>query len=171
MMPIYGLNQGIQPIIGYNYGAVQIKRVKETLRTGIIIATSICTFGFLCIMFFSYNILSIFTTNDTKLIEMGSHALKMVLLFLPLNGFQIVSWAYFQAVGKPKQAIILTLTKQVILFFPLMLILPHFFQLEGIWMTPPIADLIAAILVIILLIIELKRLRGIEAGNISVSPI
>jgi putative MATE family efflux protein len=162
MMPLYGLNQGLQPIIGYNYGARQIGRVLETLRKGIIIATSVCVVGFLAAMFFSTAIISLFNSDDEELIRLGARALKIVLLMLPIYGFQVVSWAYFQAVGKPKQSIILTTTKQILFVIPLILILPHFFGLDGVWMAAPIADFLAACLAGVLLFVELKRLRDLE---------
>lgn len=161
MMPIYGLNQGIQPIIGYNYGAMQLDRVKETFKKGVFLATTICVVGFLVIMFFSIQIIHVFNSKDVNLIEIGSHALRVFLITLPLSGFQIVSWAYFQAVGKPKQSMILTLTKQLLLIIPLIIILPKYFGLSGIWIAGPIADVLAAILTGILLLIESKRLRKI----------
>ncbi len=162
MMPIFGLNQGIQPIIGFNYGAKNLQRVKETLSKGIFIATSICIVGFAVVMLFSYNIVSIFSANDQSLVRIGAHGIKIYLLLLPLNGFQIVSWAYFQAVGKPSQAMILTITKQVLLLIPLILILPSFYQLDGVWMAGPIADFFSACIAGGLLLVEAKRLKTIE---------
>ena len=144
MMPIYGLNQGIQPIIGFNYGAKHIDRVKETLRKGILIATAVCVAGFLAVMFFSADIVGLFNAEDKQFIALGGRALKIAVLMLPLNGFQVVSWAYFQAVGKPKQAMILTTTKQVLLVIPLVILLPRFFALDGVWIAMPIADFLEA---------------------------
>ena len=171
MMPIFGLNQGIQPIIGYNYGAKNIARVKETFKMGLIIATSICTAGFIAIELFSRNILSVFNSTDMHMISLGSHALKVFLIMLPLSGFQIVIWAYFQAVGKPKQSIILTMSKQVLIIVPLVLILPHFFNLEGVWMTAPIADFCSACLAIVLIYRELKHLNSIKPEEVVVKTI
>jgi len=162
MMPIFGLNQGIQPIIGFNYGAKNIHRVKETVRKGITLATIICSAGFIVVMLYSIDIVRVFSANDMNLVTMGSHGMKIFLLMLPLSGFQIVSWAYFQAVGKPRQSLILTLSKQVLLIIPLVLILPHFFKLDGIWMAVPIADFISALLAGTLMLLELRKLKLIE---------
>ncbi len=166
MMPLYGLNQGLQPIIGYNFGARHFDRVLEALRKGIIIATSVCLFGFFLTMFFSTEIMSVFNSDDAELIRMGSRALKIFLLMLPLNGFQIVSWAYFQAVGRPKQALILTTTKQVLFIIPLVLILPQFLGLDGIFVAAPIADFLAACLAGIMLFLEVRRLRELQKGMV-----
>jgi putative MATE family efflux protein len=162
MMPIFGLNQGIQPIIGYNYGAKLIGRVRETLRKGIFIATAVCMFGFLVSMLFTTNIVGLFNAQDKEFVALGSRALKIAFLMLPLSGFQVVSWAYFQAVGKPKQALILTTSKQVLFVIPLVLILPRYFALDGVWIAMPIADFAAACIAGVLLLLEAKRLRHLE---------
>jgi putative MATE family efflux protein len=162
MMPIYGLNQGIQPIIGFNYGAKHIDRVMETLRKGIFLATTVCVAGFLAVMLFSADIVALFNAEDKQFIALGGRALKIAVLMLPLNGFQVVSWAYFQAVGKPKQAMILTTTKQILFVIPLVVILPRFFGLDGVWIALPIADFLAACLATILLFVEVRRLRELR---------
>jgi putative MATE family efflux protein len=164
MMPIYGLNQGIQPIIGFNYGAKHIDRVQETLRKGIVIATTVCIAGFLAVILFSASIVGLFNAEDKEFIALGARALKIAVLMLPLNGFQVVSWAYFQAVGKPKQAMILTTTKQILFVIPLVVLLPKFFGLDGVWIAMPVADFLAASLAAILLIIELRRLRELKSS-------
>ncbi|MCX6143727.1 MAG: MATE family efflux transporter [Ignavibacteriales bacterium] len=162
MMPIYGLNQGIQPIIGFNYGAKHIDRVMETLRKGIVLATTVCVAGFLAVMLFSTDIVALFNAEDKQFIALGGRALKIAVLMLPLNGFQVVSWAYFQAVGKPKQAMILTTTKQMLFVIPLVVLLPRFFALDGVWIAMPIADFLAACLAAVLLIVEVRRLRELK---------
>ena len=167
MMPLYGLNQGLQPIIGYNYGARHYGRVLEALRKGIMIATTVCLLGFTVTMLFSTEIMSVFNSKDVELIQLGARALKIFLLMLPLAGFQIVSWAYFQAIGRPKQALILTTTKQVLFVIPLVLVLPQFFGLNGIFMSAPTADLLAACLAGILLFVEVRRVRELEKEQLA----
>jgi putative MATE family efflux protein len=159
MMPIIGINQGIQPIIGYNFGAQHFHRVKETLKIGLTAATSISLLGFITVMFFSNQIISIFCNNNQQLMHIGSHGLRIVLLMFPLLGLQMIGTSYFMAVGKAKQSIILTLSRQVILLIPLLLILPKFFNLDGIWMSQPISDILSATLVTIFLLHELKHLN------------
>lgn len=164
MMPIYGLNQGIQPIIGFNYGAKHIDRVLETFRKAIVIATMVCVAGFLAVMLFSREIVGLFNARDTEFIALGARAMKIAFLMLPLAGFQVVSWAYFQAVGKPKQAMILTTTKQILFVIPLVVLLPKLFGLDGVWIAMPIADFLAACLAGVLLLFEVRRLRELRSS-------
>lgn len=162
VMPVIGISQGAQPIIGYNYGARQYKRVKETLKSAIAAATLIVSVGFVCARLFPEAIVALFAKNDMQLIALGSHALLTFFLFLPLIGFQVVSSNYFQSIGKPIQATILTLSRQILLFIPALLILPQFWGLEGVWRTQPVADLGSFILTGLWLFYELKRLDLIE---------
>jgi putative MATE family efflux protein len=169
MMPLYGLNQGLQPIIGYNFGARHFHRVLEALRKGVVIATSVCLFGFVVTMLFSTEIMSVFNSDDAELIRLGSRALRIYLLMLPLAGFQIVSWAFFQAIGRPKQALILTTTKQVLFVIPLVLILPRFVGLDGVWMTSPVADFFAACLAGVMVFLEVRRIKELGKSVIIAS--
>ena len=128
MMPIVGINQGAQPIIGYNYGAQRFDRVKEALKYAAVAATGIASIGFVVIRAFPTQLIAIFSSQDAALIAFGSHALVVFLMFLPLIGFQIVGSGYFQAVGKPQQSLVLSLSRQVLILIPALLILPRFFQ-------------------------------------------
>jgi putative MATE family efflux protein len=158
VMPVIGISQGAQPIIGYNYGARQYKRVKEALKSAIAAATLIVLVGFVFTRLFPEPIVALFAKNDMQLIAMGSHALLTFFLFLPIIGLQIVGSTYFQSVGKPKQATILTLSRQILLFIPALLILPQFWGLEGVWRTAPLADLGSFVLTGLWLLYELKQL-------------
>lgn len=160
LMPVIGINQGAQPIIGFNYGAKQYERVKETLKLAIIAATVIVLIGFFITRLFPVQIISMFSKDDMELIRLGTHGLLVTCMLLPIVGFQIVGSSYFQAIGKPKQATILTLSRQLLLFIPALLILPRFLGLEGIWRTLPVADLGSFILTGIWLANELKNLGG-----------
>ncbi len=162
VMPIFGINQGIQPIIGYNFGAKLFQRVKKVFELAITTATIICVIGFAVVMIFSENIISFFSKGDKELIEIGARALRIYLLMLPIVGYQIVNGAYFQSVGKPKQAMILTITRQVLFLIPAILIFPNFFQLDGIWISVPVSDFAAAILSGIFLYKEMKLLSKLE---------
>jgi len=159
LMPIFGINQGIQPIIGYNYGAKQYDRVIKILWIGILGASSICLIGFIAIILFSESILGIFSKNDIRLVNLGSHGLRILMLMLPIIGFPIIISNFFLSIGKAKNSMILSLSRQVLLLMPLLIILPKFFALEGIWMSEPIADLIAAIIALILIVKEMKQLN------------
>ena len=158
LMPTFGINQGVQPIIGYNYGAKKYDRVKEALKLAIIAATIIVTIGFAVTHLFSQQLMAMFNSEDTELIKIGSHAMKIFLIFLPVIGFQIVSSNYFQAVGKPLQASLLSLSRQVLILIPAMLILPTHFGLEGVLYAGPLSDLVSSIITGLLLYFELKHL-------------
>jgi putative MATE family efflux protein len=158
-MPIIGINQGVQPIIGFNYGARKYDRVLRALLTAILAATVVSTSGFLVVMIFPEHVIALFSRHDPALQQLGTHAIRSCLLMLPIVGFQIVSANYFQAVGKPKKAMLLTLSRQVLLLIPAVLILPHFFGLNGLWGAFPTADLGSSLWTGAWLLVELRDLR------------
>jgi putative MATE family efflux protein len=158
-MPIFGINQGAQPIIGYNYGAGNFNRVKKTLQTAILAASTITAAGFFVTMVFPSQVISLFSRDDPDLMRLGTHAIRISLAMLPIIGFQIVGASYFQAVGKPKQAMFLSLSRQVLLLIPAVFILPCFFGLDGVWAAFPTADLGSSILTGIWLLLELRHLQ------------
>jgi putative MATE family efflux protein len=167
-MPVLGINHGAQPVMGYNYGAKKFDRVKKALQTAILAATAICLAGLLLIMICPSQVIRIFNREDESLMRLGTHAIRICLLTLPIVGFQIVGSGYFQAVGKPKQALFLGLSRQVFFLIPAILILPHFFGLNGIWAAIPTADLCSSVLTGTWLYLELRRLRSRHdqvAGN------
>lgn len=164
LMPIFGINQGAQPIIGYNYGAEKYDRVKETLKLAIIFATAISTIGFIFTQIIPGKLISLFGKNETELIEVASKAMRINLSMLPIIGFQIVSANYFQATGKPKQAMFLSLSRQVLVLIPALIILPKLFQLNGVWLASPVSDIIASIITAYFLVRDLKYL-GKESTN------
>lgn len=158
MMPIFGINQGVQPIIGYNYGAKKFDRVKEALKLGITGATAIVIIGFIATRLYPQQMVAAFNREDAELIAFGTRALKIYLVFLPIIGFQIISANYFQAIGKPKQAAFLSLSRQILILIPAVLILPRFFGLDGVLMAGPLADLSSSILTGAWVIMEIKKL-------------
>ena len=128
LMPIFGINQGAQPIIGYNYGAKNYNRVKKALKYAIAAATTITTIGFLSIQLFAPQLIRLFNKN-TELVSIGTKGIKIYMFMLPIIGFQIVSTNYFQAIGKAKISMFLSLSRQVITLIPLLLIIPPIFGL------------------------------------------
>lgn len=166
LMPIFGLNQGAQPIIGYNYGARNFHRVKETVRHGMVGATIIVLLGFALTRIFPSQIVALFGKNDLELIRIGTRSIQIFLLGLPFVGFQVMSSGYFQAVGKPKQAMMLTLARQVVILIPAILILPGIYGLDGILAAGPLSDIVSAILCGVLLFFELKSMRKIMDSDI-----
>jgi len=157
LMPVYGINQGAQPIIGYNYGAKNYHRVKQTLKLAITSATIITVVGFVIIEIFAKQILSIFGSTSEEFLNVGAFGLRIFLLALPILGVQ--STGYFQAVGKSTIAIILSLSRQVIFLLPAIFILPIYFQLTGVWLAEFVADVLSTILVVGFLIREIKQLN------------
>jgi len=156
-VPAIGITQGSMPIIGYNYGAELFKRVSLTLRNAIISATALSSVIYAGILIFTPEIVSIFT-NDQELIQQSVPALRVTFLMTPLIAFQLISAAYFQALGKALPALLLTLTKQGFFLIPLLLILPNFYELDGIWIAFPIADLATAIVCMSYLIYDSKKI-------------
>ena len=160
-MPMFGINQGMQPIIGYNYGSKQYKRVIDTLKLAIKSAVVIATIGFIVVEVFPNALIKIFN-KDEQLVEIGVHGIRIFLSMLPIIGFQIVSSNYFQAVGKAKTAIFLSLLRQVILLIPMLLILPSIFGLNGVWIVGPVSDALAAILTFFFISKDMREIVKLE---------
>ncbi len=157
-IPIMGLNQGCQPIIGYNYGAKNYERVKKGLLTSLTIAIVITSVSFLVIMIFPEQIVSMFSKNDEKLTQIASSGMRIFLLMIILAGMQSIIATFFQATGRPKISIFLNMLRQVILFIPLIIILPYFFELNGVWISGAVSDFIGFIITFIFLKKELSKL-------------
>lgn len=159
LMPVFGINQGSQPIIGFNYGAKQYDRVKEAWKLAAFAATAICTLGFLMVQFFPELLMRGFTPNP-ELIQIGAGGMRKLMMFFPIIGFQIISANYFQAVGKAPKAMMLSMLRQVIVLIPLLLILPNFWQINGVWFAFPIADFCASIITAIFILWEMNHLKA-----------
>lgn len=157
LMPIFGISQGLQPIIGYNYGAGNYSRVIKAMKIGIYAATLVSTIGFLLVQIFDRQIIMLFNDNP-ELIAMGSAAMRINLCMLPVIGFQIIGANYFQAVGKAGYAIVLSMSRQLILLIPLLLLLPTLLGIDGAWLASPISDFTAALLTGMFLFRELNKL-------------
>lgn len=161
MMPIFGINQGAQPIIGFNYGAKKYSRVKTTLKYAIIGATAITIFGFIFTQLFPVKLYKIFIPKGGQIAEIsriGVPGMRIYLSMFPIIGFQVVSSNYFQATGKPKQAMLLSLSRQVLVLIPALIILPKIFGLTGVWLAGPISDLIASVITAYFIINSVKNL-------------
>jgi len=158
-MPLFGVVQGMQPIVGFNYGAKKFVRVKETLKLSLITTTVIATFGWLIIELFPFAIISVFT-RDAEIIEKGSIIMRIVISVIPVIGIQIVGAALFQSLGKAVPSLILALLRQVLLFIPLVIILPRVLGLGllGIWIAYPAADILSVVLTVLFLRSELKKM-------------
>ena len=156
LFPVLGITQGFVPIAGFNFGADKKDRVLEVIRTALIYATALATFVFLMILLFSEAIASAFTQDEAIIIK-TKEVLTWVFLSTPIIGIQLIGSAYFQAIGKAIPALLLTLTRQGFFFIPLILILPRYYGEFGIWISFPIAEVVATIVTAYFLRKELKR--------------
>jgi putative MATE family efflux protein len=155
LFPVLGVTQGFLPIAGFNYGAKDVVRVKETIKTAIIYGTSVATIIFLFIVTFPETVSSIFT-KDADLIAKTPHALWIAFLATPVITTQLIGSAYFQAAGKALPALLLTLLKQGVFLIPLVYIMPQFFGIDGVWYSFPIADIMATLITFLYLRREMK---------------
>lgn len=156
-MPIFGLVQGLQPIIGFNYGAHSYARVLEATRKAALYATVLSTVAFLVLMIGTRPVLRMFST-DPALIAEGIPIIRVVILAMPFIGFQMVGTALFQSLGKPVPALVLALARQALLLLPLVLILPATLGIKGLWAAFPIADTIAVLMTLVWVTSEMRRL-------------
>jgi putative MATE family efflux protein len=150
VMIVIGLNQGMQPIAGYNYGAKLFPRVLSVLKKSIFYATVIMLAGTIIVELFPHAVASIFTTED-ELINIAVPGLRWIFACYPLVGFQMVASAFFQSIGKPNKSIILSTTRQVIFLIPILLILPNYYGITGVWASMSVSDFLSVILATILL--------------------
>lgn len=163
-MVVMGLNHGMQPIVGYNYGAKNYERVRRILFMTIGWATVVTTVGFLVCQLFPEYVVRLFAKEDgsgdaTQLITLASHGLQAILLAFPIVGFSMVVGNFFQYIGKAKRAILLSMTRQLIFILPLLVVLPPLWGQDGVWYSIPIADTMAMLLALVLLIYQLRKLR------------
>lgn len=152
VMIIFGITQGMQPILGYNFGAANWPRVKATLMKGIWIATAVSTIGWLLTELIPDTISHMFTT-DTVMVQIARDGFRIYFIVYPLVGAQIVIQNYFQSIGKPKLSIFLSLTRQLIFLMPMLWILPPRFGVDGVWAAMSASDFIAFVLALLTAII------------------
>lgn len=158
VMSIIALNMASQPIIGFNFGAKSVSRIRETLRISLTAATVIAIVAFAVTEAIPGTIIKLFNSDSEELYTITIRGLRLMLLALPIVGFQIVASNFFQAVGKAKLAMFATLFRQIIGLIPLLLVLPGFWGIDGIWLSYPISDSMSAIVVGLILWREWKRL-------------
>ncbi|MDR1680931.1 MAG: MATE family efflux transporter [Prevotellaceae bacterium] len=145
VMIVLGLGQGMQPIAGYNFGAQQRRRVTGVLRLSIFYATGIMIVGFVVVELFAGGVASLFT-SDSQQIDMAATGLRWVFAVYPLVGFQMMCSTFFQSIGKPGKAIILSMTRQVLFLIPLLLILPCQWGVTGVWSSLTFSDALSVVL-------------------------
>lgn len=156
VMVVLGLTQGMQPIVGYNYGARCHERVRSALMLTIFWGTLVTTLGFVICEFIPETVARAFTT-EPELIKHSAWAMRIMSMFMPFIGFQLVTTNFFQSIGKVKKSIFLSLTRQVLLLIPLLLILPLFMGEKGVWYSLPISDIIAAALTVVMLALQFRE--------------
>ncbi|NLA05510.1 MAG: MATE family efflux transporter, partial [Firmicutes bacterium] len=161
VMPAMGIGQGAQPILGFNKGAGEYGRVKDTLKLSVLLATFVVAVGFTIAKIWPAQLIGLFNKKP-ELIELGVHSMDIFFKLIPLVGVQMLGACYFQAVGKAKQATILGLSRQIIIFIPLLIALPYYWGLEGVWWSSPLSDLGAFILTGAWLLLEIKELNKAE---------
>ena len=158
IMFVIGLNQGMQPIAGYNYGAQQYERMMRVVKLSIITATCIMLTGWSLAMFVPYHCVRLFTTNP-ELIKRSINALHIIMMMFPLIGCQMVITNFFQCIGKVKISIFLSLSRQLLFLLPLLILLPNFYGINGVWASMPTSDFIAVVVAIITMTVYLRRFK------------
>jgi putative MATE family efflux protein len=165
IMAIVAINMASQPIIGFNYGARSVRRVKEALRISLIAATLVSLAAFILIESIPGIIVRVFNDESVELFNIAVNGLRMVVLAFPFVGFQVVASHFFQSIGKAKIAMFTTLFRQVIGLIPLFFILPVFWGINGIWLSYPIADTMSAFVVVWFLLRAWRKLPELENGD------
>ena len=172
-MVVMGFTQGMQPIVGYNYGARAYDRVLKTLWMTVGWSVATTTFGFLLCEVFPYQVVRIFVSEDgsgsaTELIEASARGLRILVLMLPLVGFNIVAGNLFQHIGKPKRAILLSVSRQMLFLVPLIYFLPRYMAADGVWYSIPIADLLSTLLAALLLFQQIRKFKQSPSSEVSI---
>ena len=161
MMVVIGFNQGMQPIAGYNFGARQYNRVNHVLKLTIILATSVVTAGFIIGELFPRTVASIFT-REKELIEIVVPGMRIIFMVFPIVGFQMVTSNFFQSIGMPGKAIFMSLSRQVIFLLPFLLIFPHIYGVNGVWLSMPASDFMASMVAAYLLVKQYRKYNVIN---------
>ena len=173
VMIVMGVNQGMQPIAGYNFGARQYDRVLRVLRLTIICAVAVTTAGFIVGEFLPHVAVSLFTT-DEELIRLAVEGMRIVFICFPIVGFQMVATNFFQSIGMAGKAIFMSLTRQLLFLLPGLIFLPHFFEVStpwdgswGVWCAMPVSDFLATVVAFFMLTYQLRKFRGHLAAEPS----
>jgi len=161
IMPLFGIVAGVQPMIGFNYGANNMGRVKESLKTSVLSTVAIGAVFFIIFLAIPSKIMGLFST-DIDLINNGIFPLRMIVLLFPFIGFQVIGAGFFQSIGKARPSIILSLSRQVLFLIPLILLLPLIMGINGIWIAFPIADFLAITITGTLIYREIRKINKLQ---------
>ena len=172
-MVVMGFTMGMQPIVGYNYGARAYDRVLKTLWMTVGWSVATTTLGFLICEIFPYQVVHLFVSEDgsgsaTELIEASARGLRILVLMLPLVGFNIVAGNLFQHIGKPKRAILLSVSRQMLFLVPLIIFLPRHLGADGVWYSIPIADFASTLLAALLLFQQIRKFKKNPSSEVSI---
>lgn len=156
VMVTMGVNQGMQPIAGYNYGAQKFDRLLRVLKLAMISATCVTTSGFLVAEFCPRLCVSLFT-DDAQLTSLSINGLRILMAAMPIVGYQMVITNFFQSIGMAKISIFLSLSRQLLLLLPLLILLPPYFGIDGVWMSMPVSDTLSALLAFVVMSRYMKK--------------
>jgi putative MATE family efflux protein len=162
-MPLQGIGQGSQPIIGYNYGAKKYDRLMQCYKTALICGTLFLTLGWIVVHLFPHVLIRIFTKEEGELLELGIYALKTVTLMFPVIALQILTTTYFQAVGKPLQSTIIGMSRQLLFYLPMLFFLPRHFGLKGVFWSLPASDVLSVTFCAFFMSAEWRKLKKLAA--------
>ena len=145
VLPTIGIAQGLQPIAGFNFGAKQYKKVKQVSKLAILWASYLTFLAFLVAELLPRQMMMVFT-DSPELIDVGANAMRLIMIMMPIVGFQIMATSLFQALGKATPALITSMSREIIFLIPAILILPRLLGLNGIWLSIPLSDLLSVLM-------------------------
>ena len=158
VMITIGVNQGMQPIAGYNYGAMKFDRMMRVLKYAVICGTCVTTVGFIVGQFFPEQCVRLFTSDET-LISLSVHAMRLTTVSFPIIGFQMVVANFFQSIGKAKVSVFLSLSRQLVFLITMLLVLPTLYGVDGVWYSMPVADTISALVTAIIMYLFMRKIN------------
>ena len=158
VMVTIGVNQGMQPIAGYNYGAMKFDRMMRVLKYAVICGTCVTTAGFVVGEFFPEQCVRLFTSDQT-LIYLSVHAMRIMMVSFPIIGYQMVIANFFQSIGKAKISVFLSLSRQLVFLIPLLLLLPSLYGVDGVWWSMPVADTISALVTAVIMALFMRKIN------------
>lgn len=158
VMVTIGVNQGMQPIAGYNYGAMKFDRMMRVLKYAVICGTCVTTAGFVVGQFFPEPCVRLFTSDQT-LIYLSVHAMRIMMVSFPIIGYQMVIANFFQSIGKAKISVFLSLSRQLVFLIPLLLVLPTLYGVDGVWWSMPVADTISALVTAVIMALFMRKIN------------
>lgn len=151
VMIVMGINQGMQPIAGYNYGAQRNDRLMRVLKLSMMAATAVTTTGFLIAEIFPRECARLFTSDD-QLLDMSAHGMRIVMFTFPIIGYQMVVTNFFQSIGRASVSIFLSLSRQMLFLLPMLIILPPIMGADGVWLSMPVSDTVASVVTAIVMV-------------------